>query len=68
MESSNRALHIIRHQTSASAPVYEQLIQALQHDRPLLPSLFDQLSYDDCQMALELILDWRIVRHYYERL
>ena len=68
MDSFDRALHIIREQTSASAHVLEQVIHALQHDHPLHPSLFDELSYEDCRLALQLVLDWRVVRYYFARL
>ena len=68
MDSFNQALHIIRYEKTASAHVFEQVILALQHDHPLHPTLFDQLGYEDCRLALQLILDWRVVRHYYARL
>jgi hypothetical protein len=69
MESIHRALDIIRNQSkSDSAKVLRRLMDALKHDHPIRPSELDALGYDDCQLALQLILDWRVARHYFARL
>jgi hypothetical protein len=69
MQSIHRTLDIIRNQSdSDTAKVLSRLIDALKHDHPIRPSEFDALGYDDCQLALQLILDWRVARYYFARL
>jgi hypothetical protein len=73
MESVSRVLLAIRqaeHLGNASQriEVFQQLMKSLTLDHPIHLSRLDALGYDDCQLALQAILDWRIARHYAERL
>jgi hypothetical protein len=69
MESIHRALKIVRDPSRGGAgQVLARLIEALKHDHPISLSELDALGYDDCHLALQLILDWRVARHYFDRL
>ncbi len=69
MESVHRALKIARDPShSRASQVLARLIEALKHDHPIRLSELDDLGYDDCHLALQLILDWRVARHYFDRL
>lgn len=69
MESIRQAKEIIRNRSESDlAKVLILLIEALKNDQAIRLSVLDSLGYEDCQRSLQLILDWRVARHYYDRI
>jgi hypothetical protein len=73
MESVKKVWGIVQHGDQAEVIsqrelVFRQLIQSLTKDQPIKLSILDELSHEDCKLALQAVLDWRIARHYAHRL
>lgn len=68
MDSFIRALKIVKEDRSERGEWFNNMLETLQNGGVIDVNRFDLLGYDDCCLATQLIVDWRVVRYYFDRL